>query len=233
MTDIAKQTVSLDIFRGVAFVGGFSYADVLDSAKGWAGAIRFNPIISAQFDHFYKREDTFSLGICNGCQLMALLGWVPWQGLPVETQPRFIHNDSGRYESRFSTVSISESPSIFFKGMAGSVLGVWSAHGEGKLYCKDATILDKIETDKLVPLRYVNDRSEVTEVYPYNPSGTPNGIAGLCSPDGRHTALMPHPERTFLKWHWPYWPTHQMYGAPESPWLKIFQNAYSFCTETK
>ncbi len=138
-------------------MGGFSYADVLDSAKGWAGAIRFNPTISAQFEQFYHRNDTFSLGICNGCQLMALLGWVPWRGLDVKVQPRFIHNDSGRYlcsfekyklhspiqryESRFTTVRISSSsPSIFTKGMGNSILGVWSAHGEGKLFCADPHI---------------------------------------------------------------------------------------------
>eukprot|EP00026_Physarum_polycephalum_P000814 Phypoly_transcript_00815.p1 GENE.Phypoly_transcript_00815~~Phypoly_transcript_00815.p1 ORF type:complete len:1325 (+),score=193.92 Phypoly_transcript_00815:32-4006(+) len=233
MTDLAKQSVSLDIFRGVAFVGGFSYADVLDSAKGWAGAIRFNPVISAQFDYFYDREDTFSFGICNGCQLMALLGWVPWRGLGVETQPRFIHNDSGRYESRFSTVVIGKSPSIFTRGMEGSVLGVWSAHGEGKLFCKDESVLQKIEEENLVPLRYVNDEGEPTEVYPYNPSGTPKGIASLCSPNGRHMAMMPHPERTFLKWHWPYWPQNRMNGLTVSPWVKLFQNAYLFCTSDK
>lgn len=170
MTDIARKLITLDKFRGAAFVGGFSYADVLgmrilnmlrdinclsDSAKGWAGAIRYNPTVFEQFEQFYNRKDTFSLGVCNGCQLMALLGWVPWRGLGVEVQPRFIHNESGRYqisklgikcfeniryESRFTTVSISESPSIFLKGMAGSVLGVWTAHGEGKLFCKDPSI---------------------------------------------------------------------------------------------
>lgn len=161
---------------------------------------------------------------------MALLGWVPWRGLSPETQPRFVHNDSGRYESRFSTVSISAgTPCIFTKGMEGSVLGIWSAHGEGKLYCKEPSILEKIEAENLVPLRYVNDEGQATEVYPYNPSGTPKGIAALCSPDGRHMAMMPHAERTFLKWQWPYWPERKMNGATESPWLKLFQNAHSFC----
>jgi len=233
MTDIAKQSVSLDMFRGLAFVGGFSYADVLDSAKGWAGAIRFNPVVSSQFENFYNRADTFSLGICNGCQLMALLGWVPYRGISIEAQPRFIHNDSGRYESRFSTVTIGTSPSIFTRGMEGSVLGVWSAHGEGKLYCKDASILEKIESENLVPMRYVNDEAEPTEVYPYNPSGTPHGIAGLVSPNGQHMAIMPHPERTFLSWHWPYWPEDKMNGVTESPWIKIFQNAYEVCIKNK
>src|SRR3989338_6874195 len=131
MTDLMNDRITLSQFKGIAFVGGFSYADVLDSAKGWAGVIRLNKKLYEQFQKFYNRPDTFSLGICNGCQLMALLGWVPWQGIAGKFQPRFIHNKSGRLESRFATVKILESPSVMLKGMEGSILGVWVNHGEG------------------------------------------------------------------------------------------------------
>ena len=134
MSDLAAGTVTLEGFRGVAFVGGFSYADVLDSAKGWAGTIRFNAGLSAQFDAFYDRPDTFSLGVCNGCQLMALLGWVPWKNIADTDRPRFIQNASGRFESRFVSVRIEKSPAIMLRQMEASILGVWVAHGEGRAF---------------------------------------------------------------------------------------------------
>ena len=229
MTDILAGTLNLDTFRGIAFVGGFSYADVLDSAKGWAGVIRFNKKIWDQFQEFYNRADTFSLGVCNGCQLMAFLGWVPWQGLSNELQPRFIHNTSGRFESRFSTVKILPGPSIMLSGMEGSVLGIWVAHGEGRAYFPDMATLKKIEAQQLAPVRYVNDDNEITSQYPFNPNGSTAGIAALCSPDGRHLAIMPHPERTFLKWQWPWMPEDWRKNLNISPWLKMFQNARKWC----
>jgi phosphoribosylformylglycinamidine synthase len=225
MTDFLEDRVSLADFKGMAFVGGFSYADVLDSAKGWAGVIRFNNKIWDAFQTFYNREDTFSLGVCNGCQLMALLGWVPWHGIEDTIQPRFIHNMSGRFESRFSTVKILESPSIMLSGMEDSSLGIWVAHGEGRSYFPDTSILEKIEKGNLAPIRYVDDSNKITLKYPFNPNGSANGIAGLCSPDGRHLALMPHPERTFLKWQWPWMPEEWRMSLKASPWLKMFQNA--------
>lgn len=229
--DIAARRVDLSDFRGVAFVGGFSYADVLDSAKGWAGVVRFNDTVRSQFERFYKRSDTFSLGVCNGCQLMALLGRVPFSPKEVKgtSQPRFIHNDSGRYESRFSTVRIEEeSPAIMFKGMGGAQLGVWVAHGEGKAFFPDSSLLDKVMRQKLAPLKYVDDDGNVTQSYPDNPNGSANGIAGLCSKDGRHLALMPHPERTILKWQWGFLPKEDADRLEVSPWLTMFQNAYSW-----
>lgn len=230
--DISSGRVNLSDFRGIAFVGGFSYADVLDSAKGWAGVVRFNEKVRSQFDDFYARSDTFSLGVCNGCQLMALLGRVPFSPDEVNnrSQPRFIHNDSGRYESRFSTVKIEEnSPSMMLQGMGGAHLGVWVAHGEGKAYFPDETILETVEREHLAPLRYVADDGDVTQTYPANPNGSVNGIAGLCSADGRHLALMPHPERTVLKWQWGYLPA-DIEKLDASPWLKMFQNAYEWVT---
>jgi len=233
MTDFLEDRVRISDFQGLAFVGGFSYADVLDSAKGWAGVIRFNEKIWNDFQAFYHRSDTFSLGVCNGCQLMALLGWVPWQGIEDTIQPRFIHNSSGRFESRFSTVKILKSPSIMLKGMENSVLGIWVAHGEGMAYFPDKKILDKVEQDNLAPIRYVDDSNSITLKYPFNPNGSTNAIASLCSPDGRHLALMPHPERTFLKWQWPWMPEEWMNTHHASPWLKMFQNAHEWCSNNK
>jgi phosphoribosylformylglycinamidine synthase len=229
MTDLLEDKVKLSGFRGIAFVGGFSYADVLDSAKGWAGVIKFNDRVWKEFQDFYNREDTFSLGVCNGCQLMALLGWVPWQGIENEIQPRFIHNTSGRFESRFSSVKILPGNSIMLRGMEDSVLGVWVAHGEGRAYFPDEAIMKKVDADGLAPLRYVDDANEITMTYPFNPNGSSLGIAGLCSPDGRHLAMMPHPERTFLKWQWPWMPEKWNRELKASPWLRMFQNAREWC----
>ena len=233
MTDFLEGKVNPDNFRGMAFVGGFSYADVLDSAKGWAGVIKFNKKIFDQFQKFYNRPDTFSLSVCNGCQLAALLGWVPWQGIEDKYQPRFIHNVSGRFESRFSAVKILPSPSIMLKGMEGSTLGIWVAHGEGRAYFPKKDILKKIESQRLAPVRYVDDDGEITTAYPFNPNGSANGIAALCSPDGRHLAIMPHPERTFLKWNWAWMPEDMKKKLKASPWLKLFQNAREWCETNK
>ncbi len=231
MTDLLKKGISLREFRGVAFVGGFSYADVLGSAKGWAGGIRFHGDLYDEFEEFYHRPDTFSLGVCNGCQLMALLGWVPWRGIDDRGQPRFIGNRSGRFESRFSTVKIYESPSIMLRGMEGSVLGIWIAHGEGRVYFPDERIKDEVLARGLAPLRYVDDDAVPTETYPLNPNGSPGGITALCSPDGRHLAMMPHPERVFLKWQWAWMPEQWKTSLKASPWLRMFQNAYYWCSE--
>ncbi|PHT28799.1 Phosphoribosylformylglycinamidine synthase [Capsicum baccatum] len=207
MSDLLNEDITLDEFRGIVFVGGFSYADVLDSAKGWAASIRFNQPLLNQFQAFYNRPDTFSLGVCNGCQLMALLGWVPGPqvggvlGAGVDpSQPRFVHNESGRFECRFTSVTIEESPSIMFKGMEGSTLGVWAAHGEGRAYFPDDSIFNHILGSNLAPVKYCDDDGRPTDVYPFNLNGSPLGVAAICSLDGRHLALMPHPERCFLMW---------------------------------
>jgi phosphoribosylformylglycinamidine synthase len=231
MSDLLNHNMKLEDFKGLVFVGGFSYADVLDSAKGWAGVIRFNKRIWEDFENFYRRTDTFSLGVCNGCQLMALLGWVPWNGITRERQPRFIRNTSGRFESRFSSVKILNSPSLMLQGMEGSVMGIWVAHGEGRAYFPDEDIYREIENSKLAPIRYVDDGSEVTMKYPFNPNGSHEGIAALCSLDGRHLAIMPHPERTFLPWQWPWMPEKWRKNLKVSPWLQMFQNARKWCEE--
>ncbi len=228
MSDLLAARTNLDGFQGLVFPGGFSFMDVFESAKGWAGVIRFNPLLREMFDRFYARPDTFSLGVCNGCQLMALLGWVPWRGLPETLQPRFIANRSGRFESRWVQVRILDSPAILFRGMAGSTFGVWVAHGEGQLFCPQPDELKNIRRERLAPLRYVDVRGRNTEDYPANPNGSPDGITALCSRDGRHLAMMPHPERAFLPWQWPWLPLAWQ-TIPASPWLRMFQNAHTWC----
>ncbi len=230
MQDLLNKKINLTEFKGLAAVGGFSYADVPSSAKGWAATIMFNEMIKQQFDDFYQRDDTFSLGICNGCQLFGLVGWVPFQGIEPEKQPRFVHNNSGRFESRWTSVKVENSPAIMLRDMEGMTFGIHIAHGEGKLIFPDKTVHKQVNRQNLAPLSYVNDRGEATEQYPFNPNGSPDGIAGLCSPDGRHLALMPHPERAFLNWQCHYLPTGMKKTEP-SPWLKMFQNAYEWCQE--
>jgi phosphoribosylformylglycinamidine synthase len=242
MSDLMSGKITLDRFRGVAFVGGFSFADVFDSAKGWAGSVHFNQQLQDQFQKFKSRDDTFSLGVCNGCQLMALLGWVPGTNdgaaLPTPNQPRFIHNRSGRFESRFSTVRVEPSAAtqIWLRGMEGSRLGVWVAHGEGRAHFPDLQVQEAVRRGGQVPMRYVDDDGDTTEVYPFNPNGSPEGIVGLCSADGRHMAMMPHPERlTAAMWQWPWAPREWIEGPGQlaaSPWLQMFQNVRAWCDDT-
>lgn len=229
MTDLRTERATLEPYRGVVFPGGFSNGDVLDSAKGWAGVIQFDPQLTEQFQAFYDRPDTFSFGPCNGAQLMTLLSWAPFAGLPDAQRPRLIRNTSERFESRFPTVQILPSPAIMLQGMEGSRLGVWVAHGEGRLHVPDPKLLDAIIQQGLAPLRYVNTAGEPTTQYPFNPNGSPEGITALCSPDGRHLAMMPHPERLAnALWQWPWMP-ESWKRLTASPWLRMFQNAYVWC----
>lgn len=251
MNDLLMEssTINLNQFRGIVFCGGFSYADVNGSAKGWAATIRYHQDLNDQFQQFKNRPDTFSLGVCNGCQLMALLGWVPFSNAAQSTltdeinQPRFLHNESQRFESRWCSVKIQHSKSLLLKNMENNVLGIWVQHGEGRLTLPDPTQLSFIQSANLIPLSFVDDDCNPTEAYPMNPNGSPLGIAGLCSEDGRHLAMMPHPERCFLKWQWPYQPlewqsgnNHSSFqsegGIEASPWIKLFQNAFEFCKST-
>lgn len=230
MTDLLKGRVTLDRFKGLVAVGGFSYADVPESAKGWAAGFRFSSLWE-QLKRFCMRPNTFTLGVCNGCQLFSLLGLVPWFGLPDEKQPRFIQNISGRFESRWSTVRIIESPAIMLKGMAESILGVWVAHGEGRIHFPDKHIMNKVIQENLAPMCFVDDDGCWTEKYPFNPNGSYMGITALCSPDGRHLAMMPHPERAFLKWQWAWMPESLSQKLEASPWVKMFQNAREWCEQ--
>ena len=218
MNDLNENSNLLEIFNGIAFVGGFSYSDVFGAAKGWCAAIKYNENIRKQFKRFYEREDTFSLGICNGCQLMAELNWIP--------KCKFVKNNSGRFESRFSTVKIGKSNSMMLKGLEDTVLGIWVAHGEGKCVYENIP-------ESCMALNYVDENGEKTEEYPLNPNGSNDGITGICSENGRHLAMMPHPERCFLKWQVPYTQPCISDRSPYNPWFRIFMNAYDWYKQFK
>ncbi|CAH1958627.1 unnamed protein product [Acanthoscelides obtectus] len=238
MQDLVTGQANLDRYRGVIFPGGFSYADVLGSAKGWSASILFNDRVKRQFAHFFARPDTFSLGVCNGCQLMALIGWVgaatPAEDHDKDATPDVVleHNLSERFECRWSTVKIEKSKSIMLKGMEGSSFGVWVAHGEGRFAFRSKSIYRQLVKENLVALRYVDDNNKPTEIYPMNPNGSIEGLAGICSPDGRHLAMMPHPERCEQMFQWPYMPRDWL-QYQNSPWQKMFSNAYEWCCNVK
>ncbi|XP_076754672.1 phosphoribosylformylglycinamidine synthase [Xylocopa sonorina] len=228
MQDLLQNKVTFDRFRGVVFPGGFSYADVLGSAKGWAASLLFHPSLQKQLKAFMSRKDTFSLGVCNGCQLMSLLGLVGNENGDTAKSDVFLdHNMSERFECRWSTVKIEKSPSIMLSGMENSVLGVWIAHGEGRFTFRNNEILQKLKNSHCLPIKYTDDYGNPTERYPLNPNGSTEGIAGICSTDGRHLAMMPHPERCAQMWQWPWKPTDWKYTT--SPWQRIFDNAYAWC----
>ena len=210
MTDLIAGRASLEGFKGFAAGGGFSYGDVLGGGQGWAKTILFNPRARGEFERFFARKDTFALGACNGCQMMgALRELVPGAG----GWPLFVRNRSEQFEARLVMVEIVDSPSILFQGMAGSRMPIATAHGEGR---------PNIENPSIVCMRYVNNRGEPTDLYPYNPSGSPGGITGLTTPDGRFTIVMPHPERVFRNVQMSWSPP----GAGEdSPWMQLFRNA--------
>jgi len=229
MYDLINGHATLDEVTGLVAVGGFSYADCPESAKGWAITIRNHIHLSTMFERFRNRPDTWSFSPCNGCQMIALLGWCVSDDIADSELPRFIKNKSGKFESRYSTLKIPQSHSIMFKGMAGSVLPVWSAHGEGQINA-DSKLLKKLMEQGNVPVYYVNSKGKVTEDYPSNPNGSPHGIAGLCSSDGRHTIMMPHPERLFQLWQFPWLPK-EMQNLEASFWLSIFQNAREWCEQ--
>jgi phosphoribosylformylglycinamidine synthase len=228
MRDLLAGKIGLGQFRGLAAVGGFAYADVPESAKGWAATIRFNDRLAAMFTEFYQRPDTFTLGVCNGCQLFGLLGWVPELGLAAEKQPRFVHNRSGRFESRWTTVKIGKTPAMMLTGMEGMVFGVHVDHGEGRLLFPDQAVQAQVWAGGQIPMFYADDHGQPTETYPFNPNGSAGAAAGLCSADGRHLAVMPHPERCFLPWQ-AHWLPEEMKNLAVSPWLKMFQNAFAWC----
>jgi len=214
MTDLISGREDLSDINIIIFVGGFSNSDVLGSAKGWAGAFLFNAMAKRALDNFYFREDTLSLGVCNGCQLMVELGLI----YPEHPEhAKMLHNDSGKFESNFVNIEIKETNSIMLKTLIGSRLGVWVAHGEGKFsfpYYKDKYNL-------AVKFSY--------DVYPGNPNGSDWATAGICSNDGRHLAMMPHLERSFYPWQWPYYPEDR--NDEVTPWIEAFVNARKWVEE--
>ena len=216
LTDLISGRETLEEVQLIVFCGGFSNSDVLGSAKGWAAGILFNERAKATLDRFYARPDTLSLGICNGCQLMAELELLYPEH---ELKHKMAHNDSHKFESAFVSLTIPENHSVMLGNLAGSELGVWLAHGEGKF-----------------DLPYSSDRYHVIaryayEGYPANPNGSPEGIAGLCSADGRHLALMPHPERAIFPWQCGYYPEGERASHEVTPWMQAFRNAYDWCLE--
>ncbi|PBC28158.1 Phosphoribosylformylglycinamidine synthase [Apis cerana cerana] len=228
MQDFLQNKITFDRFRGIIFPGGFSYADVLGSAKGWAASLLFNPSLQKQLKVFISRKDIFSLGVCNGCQLMSLLGWIGNENNNTKELDIFLnHNISERFECRWSTIKIDKSPSIMLSGMENSILGIWVAHGEGRFTFRNDEILQKLKKNHCLAIKYTDDFGNPTEKYPFNPNGSIEGIAGICSMDGRHLALMPHPERCSQIWQWPWKPYDWKYTT--SPWQRIFDNAYAWC----
>ncbi|MCF0177906.1 MAG: phosphoribosylformylglycinamidine synthase, partial [Bacteroidales bacterium] len=211
-TDLTTGRETLKEVDMIVFVGGFSNADTLGSAKGWAGALKYNEQARKAILDFYARKDTLSLGICNGCQLMAELGLLT----PEErsASPKMKHNDSHKFESAFVGVTIEESPAIMLKPLQGNKLGIWVAHGEGK-FSFPANNATK------VAVRYNYN------AYPGNPNGSPDAVAGVCSPDGRHLAIMPHPERCLRPWNWPYYPS-ELKNETATPWTDMFTAAYNW-----
>uniref|UniRef100_A0A8D8VXN4 Phosphoribosylformylglycinamidine synthase n=1 Tax=Cacopsylla melanoneura TaxID=428564 RepID=A0A8D8VXN4_9HEMI len=233
--DLLENKITLDRFKGLVFPGGFSYADALGSAKGWAASLLLNESIKIQLNRFIARSDTFSFGVCNGCQLMNLLGWfnVCSQAKnDLITDVILSPNISERFECRYSTVKITQSPAIMLRNMENSVLGVWIAHGEGRFAFKNHGVYDHLERSHCLPIRYVDDSNKITEDYPMNPNGSPGGVAAICSPDGRHLAMMPHPERCYQSWQCPYPGFNPSTPTPRyTPWVLLFQNAYDWCAQ--
>ncbi|WP_221076427.1 phosphoribosylformylglycinamidine synthase [Agarivorans aestuarii] len=219
MSDILAGRVSLDKFAGLVACGGFSYGDVLGAGEGWAKSILFNSRAREQFSAFFERNDSFALGVCNGCQMLSNLSEL----IPgADLWPRFVRNESERFEARFSLVEVQQSPSIFLNGMAGSQMPIAVSHGEGRVEVRDQAHLDALASSGTVALRYVDNYGEATTHYPANPNGSPLGITGLSSKDGRVTIMMPHPERVFRtvahSWHPDDW-------REDSPWMRMFRNA--------
>ncbi len=227
MTDLLSGRARLADVQGLVAVGGFSYGDVLGAGEGWARTIRFNQQLADQFAAYFARPDMFALGVCNGCQMMAALaGMIPG----AEHWPRFTRNQSEKYEARFSMVEIADSPSLFLQGMAGTRVPVAVAHGEGYADFSGQGALAQVKS----ALNFVDNQGNLTERYPYNPNGSPQGLAGVTTADGRFTVLMPHPERVtrnvMMSWSPERWGSLDEGGKDSahggySPWLRIFRNA--------
>ncbi len=219
MSDIIEGRVRLSDFKGLVACGGFSYGDVLGAGEGWAKSILFNPRARDQFSAFFMREDSFGLGVCNGCQMMSNLhalihGASLW--------PRFARNESEQFEARVCMVEVLDTPSIFLQGMAGSRMPIAVAHGEGRAEFRPGDSAAKAFEHGVVALRYVDNYGKSTEIYPANPNGSALGITGLTTRDGRFTIMMPHPERVFRavqhSWHPAEW-------GEDGPWMRMFRNA--------
>ena len=219
MSDLLAGRTGLADFQALVACGGFSYGDVLGAGEGWAKSILFNERVRDEFATFFHRPQTLALGVCNGCQMMSnLRELIPGSDL----WPRFVRNQSDRFEARFSLVEVTQSPSLLLQGMVGSMMPIAVSHGEGQVEVRDGAHLAQLESKGLVALRFVDNFGKVTENYPANPNGSPNGITAVTSESGRATIMMPHPERVFRtvsnSWHPENW-------GEDSPWMRIFRNA--------
>ena len=218
LTDLTSGRETLDDIQMIVFCGGFSNSDVLGSAKGWAAGILYNATAKATLERFYARPDTLSLGICNGCQLMAELEVLYPEH---EEKHKMAHNDSGRFESGFVSLRIPKNHSVMLQNLEGTEIGIWVAHGEGKFDLKYSA--DKYHV--IAQYKY--------DAYPANPNGSPHAIAGLCSADGRHLAMMPHPERAIFPWTCAYYPEAECGEHEVTPWMVAFRNAYEWIKNYK
>jgi phosphoribosylformylglycinamidine synthase len=212
MTDLISGRETLEDIQFIAAVGGFSNSDVLGSAKGWAGAFLYNEKAKTALNNFFKRNDTLSLGVCNGCQLFVELGLI---NPNHDIKPKMLHNDSHKFECTFSAVEIQENNSVMLQNLAGSQLGIWSAHGEGKFN------LPKTEDSYNITAKYAY------EGYPANPNGSDFNAAMLNSDDGRHLVMMPHLERSTFPWNWANYPENRK-NDKVTPWVQAFINAYDW-----
>jgi phosphoribosylformylglycinamidine synthase len=227
LNDLISGRHKLSDFRGLVACGGFSYGDVLGAGEGWAKSILFKDELRKQFVEFFERSDSFSLGVCNGCQALAALKEI----IPgAQNWPEFLKNTSEQFEARVIQVKINHSPSILFKDMAGAILPIPTAHGEGRAVFSSADVQQEVTDQNLVIAQYVDNYGKVSEDYPSNPNGSKQGITALTTADGRSTIIMPHPERAFmsrqLSWHPKDW-------EENSPWFRIFQNARQWVDENK
>ncbi|MCK4710461.1 MAG: phosphoribosylformylglycinamidine synthase subunit PurQ, partial [Gammaproteobacteria bacterium] len=218
MSDLLSGHTDLHDFLGIAACGGFSYGDVLGAGEGWAKSILYNSRAYDQFSAFFKRSDSFGLGVCNGCQMMSNLHSI----IPgTDNWPHFVRNQSEQYEARVAMVEIMQSDSLFLQGMQGSRMPIVVAHGEGQVEFRAGDAAQIIE-DETVCVRFIDSNSEPTENYPANPNGSAQGLTGFTNSDGRFTIMMPHPERVFRSvqnsWQAADW-------GDDSPWMKMFRNA--------
>ena len=226
MTDLHAGRVDLVDFQGLVACGGFSYGDVLGAGSGWARSILYNARLADLFAAFFARPDTFTLGVCNGCQMVSQLkGIIPG----AEHWPLLRRNVSEQFEARFSTVEILPSPSILLTGMAGARVPIPVAHGEGLAVFDAPADREALLAAGLAAVRFVDGHGRPTERYPLNPNGSQGGLTGFTSADGRATILMPHPERAFRAVQLSYRPAHQFTGEA-GPWMRLFRNAYAFAT---
>ena len=222
MSDLLAERQSLQDFSGLVACGGFSYGDVLGAGEGWAKTVLFNNQLRDQFEQFFHRPETFSLGVCNGCQMLSNLKTL----IPgAELWPRFVRNLSEQFEARFSLVRVEESPSILMQGMTGSYMPIAVSHGEGRAEFSYPEALSSLKQSNQIALRYLENNLQVASKYPANPNGSPDGITGVTSTDGRTTLMMPHPERVFRtvlnSWHPQDW-------GEDGGWMRLFRNARVF-----